>query len=112
MDDNKNVRSLFHGTNGTRLLKIERWMTANQKLVTDGSGATRYLSGWQIVPTFQDCIEYLRLFKNIESKAIVRCKAKKVRPKPHSRHPVFLASEIKIEKEPIVCVYKSDDNRL
>ena len=110
MDDNKNMRSLFHGTNGTRLLKIERWMAANQKLVANGSGVTRYLSGWQIVPTFQECIEYLQLFKKKAGKAIVCCKAKNVKAKPHSRHPVYLAKEIKIERSPIVYVLKSNDN--
>jgi hypothetical protein len=87
-------------------------MTANQKLITDGSGATRYLSGWQIVPSFQECIDYLKLFKKVTGKAIVCCKAKNVRPKSHSRHPVFLAKEIKIERSPIARVYKSDDNQL
>jgi hypothetical protein len=112
IDDNKKVRSLFHGTNGTRLLKIERWMTANQKLVTDGSGVTRYLSGWQIVPSFRECLDYLQLFKKKEGKAIVCCKAKNVKPKQHSRHPVYLAKEIKIERSPIVYVHESDDNQL
>jgi len=112
IDDYGDIRSLFHGTNGTRLLKKEKWMKADQKLVKDGSGKTRYISGWQIVPTFEECIEYLRLFKNIELKAIIQCEAKKVRPKSHSRHRVFLANEIKIKKEPIICVCKSNDNKL
>jgi hypothetical protein len=105
--DRKNVKSLFHGTNGTRLLTKERWMKAEKKLVSDGSGKTKYISGFQIVPSFDECIEYLRLFKNIESKAIVTCLAKKVRPKEHSRHSVFLADEIKIKEKPIIYVSKN-----
>lgn len=103
------IKSLFHGTKGSRLLTKEKWMKADKKLVKDGSGKTEYISGFQIVNSFEECLEYLQLFKNKANKAIVTCLAKKIRPKSHSRHSVFLADEIKIKRSPIVYVRKSND---
>jgi hypothetical protein len=56
------------------------------------------MSGWHILPTLEECIDYLKIFKHKHNKKIVRCKAKDVWPKMQSRKNVFLADSIKIEE--------------
>jgi hypothetical protein len=96
--DNKNrIKTLFHGNNGSRILKVNKWLQANLKLVKDGTCKTEYLSGWHIVPSFEECQEYLKYFVHVQNKRIVKCKAKVIRPKSHSRYNIYLAEYIKIQ---------------
>lgn len=45
---------LFHGLNGSRKVKRGEWLEANQKMVTDGSGSTEYLSGFHVFLTEEE----------------------------------------------------------
>jgi hypothetical protein len=74
-------------------------MKAEAKDVKDGSGVTVYTSGWHVMSSPDACKDYLKLFKRLENKVIVRCMAKGVRKKSHSKKDVYLASEIKIDGE-------------
>lgn len=90
------LRTLFHGNNGSRFLKTNTWLEANVKMVIDGSDGKRYLSGWHILRTRQNAIDFLKKFrKRKELLHIVPCEVKNVRVKP-SNKIVFLAQYIKI----------------
>ena len=98
-EDKPNLfKTLFHGTNKSRILLFNKWLKAEIKDVTDGSCQKPYKSGWHIAPTYEDCINYLKYFKNTDKKRIVKCKAKNIWKKEHSRGNIFLAEYIKIEK--------------
>jgi hypothetical protein len=97
-DDEGNLKTLYHGVNKSKILKFNRWLTAENKIVKDGSGKTRYLSGFHLLSSLEDCLDYLKLFRRISNKAIVKCKAKKIRPKKHSKKSVFMADKIIIKE--------------
>lgn len=91
-----NYKTLFHGLNGSRTLPKNVWLTAIEKMVGDGTSKTRYLSGFHILKSVKECEEYLTYFKTPKNRVIVPCLARgNIRPKSHSRHPVFLAKQIK-----------------
>ena len=95
LDGKGNIKTLFHGLNGSRILTEGAWLEADIKPVQDG-GSTVYMSGWHIVPSRQECLDYLEFFKHKHNKTIVRCRARNIWPKSHSRHNVYLAEQILI----------------
>jgi hypothetical protein len=97
IDSKGRIKTLFHGNNKSRLLKLNEWLKAEIKLVRDGTSKTSYMSGWHIAPSLEECINYLKCFTHVENKAIVECEAKKIRPKSHSRHDIYLAELIHIK---------------
>jgi hypothetical protein len=92
---NGQIKTLFHGINNTRVMEKNVWITADKKMVNDGSG-TKYISGLHVMLTYDECVKYLQRFKNKENKGIVSCYAKYLRKKEHSPHNVYLADTIKI----------------
>lgn len=90
-------KTLFHGVNRSRILNFNEWLKAEIKDVTDGSCQTTYKSGWHIAPSYEECVRYLEFFKNVKYKRIVKCKAKNIWPKTHSRGDIYLAEYINIE---------------
>jgi len=98
IDKSNRVKSLFHGTDGSRVLEMNKWLTANIILTKDGTSKTRYLSGWHILPSYEECSEYLTKFKILHNKRIARCRATVIWPKSHSRSNVFLSKNIFIEE--------------
>lgn len=98
LDKNNNIKTLFHGINKSRILKVGEWLKAELKMVKDGTSKTEYLSGWHIAPTYEECKNYLGFFKHQHNKIIVSCKAKNVWPKSHSRSNIFLAEHIIIKE--------------
>jgi hypothetical protein len=92
------VRTLFHSLNGTKNLPMNRWLSAERKIVTDGNWekSTKYESGFHIMPTYKSCVDYLRRFTNVGCKGIVKCKARGIRPKEHSPSEIYLANRIMI----------------
>jgi hypothetical protein len=89
-------KTLFHGLNGSRTVPKGIWLHAVEKMVGDGTSKTRYLSGFHILKKREDCVEYLTYFKTPKNRVIVPCLARgNIRPKSHSRHPVFLSREVK-----------------
>lgn len=84
-------KTLFHGVKGNRKLKFNTWLEADIKEVSDGSSSTTYMSGWHVLPTYEECKEYLKRFKHIENKRIVKCHVSEIWPKEHSKANVFLA---------------------
>ena len=91
--ENGKVKTLFHGLNNSRVLPTDTWLSAEKKMVCDGKGPL-YLSGWHVLPSYELCEKYLQRFRNRKTKAIIKCFAKDLRPKKHSRSQVFLADHI------------------
>jgi hypothetical protein len=92
-------RALFHGTNGTRDFPVGQWHRAEQREgVRDGTSKTTYTAGWHVLPTIEDCREYLSRFtQRLDKLVIVECEiAGDIRPKAHSPSPVLLAEWIKV----------------
>jgi hypothetical protein len=94
--DGANVKTLFHGVNGTRIMPVGVWLAAEKKMVTDGSGQQKYLSGFHIMPDIGSCLKYLHRFTNLKTKAFACVEVERIRPKPGSRDPVFLADSMMI----------------
>ncbi len=97
--DGSDYKTLFHGVDGSRKLKFCKWLTSVTKKVTDGTRTRTYMSGWHIAPSYEECVKYLKAFKHLEQKRIVKCRAKDVRPKPNARCDIWLAKEIYIQGE-------------
>lgn len=97
LEDGK-PKTLFHGYNGERSIPFNKWIQAEVKTVSDGSRGTPYLSGFHILRTVDDCLKYLEKFQNMAPKAIVKCNARSIWPKRHSRDPVFLAKYINVKE--------------
>jgi hypothetical protein len=110
--DHKDVfKTLYHGVNGTRILKQEQWLKANIKNVADGSihRDTNYLSGWHVFADKEQANKYLYRFKNIQNKVIVPILVKNIRPKEHSKASVYLAEYMYIltpQQKSIIQQYK------
>ena len=93
---NGDIRTLFHGTNGSRTIPKGEWVQAVMKEVKDGTSGTSYISGWHVLMDYQHCVEYLKRFKNrLDILEIVPCEVRNLRPKEHSLSPVFLAEYIR-----------------
>ena len=90
------VRTLFHGNQGSKTLPTGEWLEAELKMVSDGG--TKYLSGWHIIPTLEECIEYLERFTNVAPKAVIRCRARKVWKKAHSPSNIWLSKWLYVEE--------------
>ena len=106
---NDTPHTLFHGVSRSRKLPFNKWITAEEKMVRDGSNQERYLSGFHVLPTVKDCLEYLKKFRNTQDKAIVRCWVRSVRRKERSPSPVYLAKEILILYREIYGIRKSPE---
>jgi len=99
--DNSNIKFLFHGINGTRVIPINRWVEADIKEnVMDGHG-TKYTCGIHIIDGLDNAREYLQRFRKTD-RAIVECYAEGLRHKSHSKPYVFLADRVLIESDDIL----------
>jgi hypothetical protein len=89
------MRTLFHGVNRSRQLPLGTWLTAERKWVRDGSGQERYLSGFHVLKSHAQGVEYLKGFKKrLHLLAIVECEVRgEVRIKP-TNDQVYLVDEI------------------
>jgi len=95
--DEAGIRTLFHGLNGSRTIEKGVWLKADKKMVKDGTSKTTYLSGWHVLPTYEDCAEYMTRFtKRLDLLKIVECEVRDTRPKEHSPSPVLLADYMKL----------------
>lgn len=96
------LRSLFHGTDGTRIMEEGIWLKAQiREAAKDGTSKTTYKSGWHVLPTLKECKEYLSRFKcRLDRLVIVEVEiGSDVWEKTHSPSNVFLSSEMKILEE-------------
>ena len=92
---NGDLRTLFHGINGSRVVPQNVDIKANVKDgCRDGSGKRTYTSGWHTVETLDQAHDYLRFFWNLSNKVIVECTISgKTWKKAHSRVDYVWLSE-------------------
>ena len=94
------VLTLFHSLNGTRVLPIGEWLTADTKIVSDGSRKTskEYISGFHLIEDPNECREFIKKFRKPRDFVMVECEVEETHPKSHSRHNVLLAKKMKLIK--------------
>jgi hypothetical protein len=92
------ILTLFHPLNGTRILPIGEWLTADLKVVCDGSRKTskEYLSGFHVLENRDECRDFVKKFRRPRDLVMVECEVENLHPKSHSRHNVLLAHKMKI----------------
>ena len=67
------VKTLFHGLNGSRTVPRFEWLDANVKEnVIDGPSTSTYTAGWHVLETKAQALAYLKRFKNLDRKVIVK----------------------------------------
>lgn len=87
------LKTLFHGINGSRILKKNIWLKADEKYVSDGSGGKTYKSGFHVFLTKQTAKTYFKKFKNKTNRIIIECLAENLRIKP-TNPSVYLAEKL------------------
>ncbi|URC15236.1 ribonucleotide reductase [Paraglaciecola Antarctic GD virus 1] len=95
------LRSLFHGTNGTRHFPVGEWVTAQiRENAKDGTSKTTYRSGYHVLKTYEECTAYLSKFKRrLDNLRIVEVECSGEQwDKEHSHADVVLVSKMKITK--------------
>jgi hypothetical protein len=106
--DKGKLKSLFHGTNGTRIMEAHTWLEAQvREEVKDGTSKTTYRSGWHTLPTLGECKDYLSRFtKRLDKLVIVEVEIDgDIWEKEHSPSNVLLSTRMKIND----VVYKHSD---
>ena len=100
---NGKVLSLFHATNGSRVLPFNVWIRANHKQVRDGSSSFTYKSGFHFFPDKESAEEFFdRRFRIKQNRKVVPCRVRgNIRIKNNNVIPTcLLADEIMfIDKE-------------
>jgi hypothetical protein len=93
--------TLFHRTNGTRELPLNRWIKADVREVRDGSRpkAKPYLSGFHFLFDIDECRDFIKMFRKQRHMVLVECRVKDIWKKNHSRSNVFLTRYMKITRE-------------
>ena len=94
-----NLLTLFHAVRGSRVLPLDKWITADVKEVQDGSRKTSktYLSGFHSLPTLNDCRKFSTKFRAKRDLVIVKCEVKgETWEKKHSPAPIILSRKIKL----------------
>ena len=101
--ENNNVKTLFHGLDGSRTVKQNTWLKANVKMGRDGKSKSDkdnyYLTGWHTLPSIEIAKKYLGNFKSrLDKLIIIECEIKgDIRKKP-SNDTVVLSEWIKLGK--------------
>jgi len=96
-DRHGNLKALFHGIGGTKIIPIGEWVRSEQKLVRDGSVGTQYTSGWHIMMNLDEAKEYLSRFTaNVERVLVKVDVSGRIWAKDHSPSNVHLCEWIKI----------------
>lgn len=93
------IYALFHGVEGSRVLKPGEWLEAKLSEGRDGSGERWYQTGFHSLPTIESAREYLARFKSrTERLRIAECEALGTWEKEHSPSPVVLSRYLKINR--------------
>src|SRR5260221_3775632 len=100
IDKDNNFRSLFHSViNGRRLMPKNQWIKAIKRLGWEGDNGTKYITGFHVLPTLEECQEYAKKFKIKDRRRIISLHCKKLRKKKHSPSSVLLADQIYIPQD-------------
>jgi hypothetical protein len=98
------VMSLFHGTDGSRIIPLDVWHKANVKLVRDG-GKRYYNAGWHFLKSEEEAWAFLnRMFRIKDNRFVIKCHVRgNIRPKEHStKGKCWLADEIMVKREDLI----------
>lgn len=98
-DGKETPKTLFHGVQGSRLLPLGEWIIAEQKMVTDGSRQSLYLSGFHAYPSLAAVKQWLKSAKKLENRVIVKVQIEGLRDKPNAVRPTILADRMKISSQ-------------
>lgn len=90
LDKNNNLKNLFRGIEGTRIIEYDKPLKAKKVMSVDGSGQEPYLTGIHVLKNKKDAVEYLDNFRTDKRRIIVECYAKGLRKKPTNKK-VYLA---------------------
>ena len=93
------IKTLFHGTNKTRVLETGKWLKADLKLGYDGSKARKYLTGWHVMPDMPEFNRLLKRFKNLDNRYLIECRVKDTWDKKHSPYNIKLARWLFIDDD-------------
>ena len=103
--DNK-VKSLFHGTNGSREIPLDRWVRANIKEVKDGSSSFTYQAGFHFLPSKDDAEKFFNtMFRIKENRYVIPCLVRgniRVKRENKNGRTAWLANEIMIRSKDIM----------
>jgi hypothetical protein len=95
IDKNMNFKSLFHSVlNGRRNMPNNTWIKSVKRVASEGSNGTKYISGFHVLPTLDECKDYAKKFKIKDRRRIISLHCRNLRPKKHSPSNVMLADEI------------------
>ena len=64
--------TLFHGNKGTKVIPLDEVLLADRRVVSDGSSARVYESGFHVLKTLTEAVMYLERFKNLARKRLVK----------------------------------------
>lgn len=89
--------TLFHGFHGSRCLPQDRVLRAVERPVRNPGkpNGREFISGWHILPTKEECVEYLKRFKDHSDLVVCRVFIGVPREKPGSK--VYLSRYLKID---------------
>jgi len=102
-----NIKSLFHGTDGSRTLPLDTWIQANIKEVRDGRGNFTYQSGFHVLLSEEEAINFFeKMFRIKENRQVLPCYIRgELRPKHKNPRKCvkqsWLADEILIKSEEV-----------
>lgn len=91
--------TLFHSLNKTRVIPVNTWITADIKIVSDGSKKTskKYTSGFHVLLNEDECRNFVKKFRMPRDLVMVECEVNEdLRKKEHSPYNVYLADKMKI----------------
>ena len=100
LKDGNDIKTLFHAVNGTKTLQFDKWIKSHKKIVSDGKGGRKYISGFHFFLTKEKAKEYLINFRTEKNRIIVKCYVRGYKPKL-SNKDVYLADQILIPKQSI-----------
>jgi hypothetical protein len=87
---------MMKGLDGTREIELDNILTAERKLVRDGSGKTEYLSGFHCCGKLTDMIDYAQRFTNTENRVVCRVLVDSYERKPTENSLAFLATRMRL----------------
>lgn len=90
--------TLFHGFHGSRELTQDKALRATERQVWNPGKKNKspgFISGWHVLPTKQQCVDYLDRFTAKDDIVTCRVTVGVLREKPRSK--VFLARYMKID---------------
>ena len=95
---NGRPHTLFHGYHGTRALTQDKLLRAVSRHVWNPGKKGKspgFTSGWHVLPTKRECVEYLEKFTAKADIVVCRVLVAGVSPKPRSK--VSLAKYMKVD---------------